>query len=231
MTNDPGDQNESSYTLIGHDKQATEQREQERARSNCGAAGADAALEGDVLPPELHGFPLTEDGVAQAFAIERRNDLRYCHGPNRWYHWDSTRWVVDGTKLTFNWIRELARRMARTSIDPKAPETLGKASFVSAVERLAQSDRTFAVRPDVWDRDPWLLGTPGGTVDLRSGALHPPSRADYRRVTRFLTGRHHLRSNDGAGHRRTSAGRARLDAESSGGQSAAFDRRGCRAGN
>ena len=37
----------------------------------------------------------------------------------------------------------------------------------------------FAVKPDLWDRDPWLLGTPDGTVDLRTGELHPPSREDY----------------------------------------------------
>ena len=88
---------------------------------------------------------------------------------------DGTRWVIEITELAYHWARALARRMA----DPKSAKTFGKATFISGVERLAQSDRIFAVTPDVWDRDPWLLGTPGGTVDLRTGALHPPSRNDF----------------------------------------------------
>ena len=31
---------------------------------------------------------------------------------------------------------------------------------------------------EYWDRDPWLLGTPGGTVDLRTGMLRPASPDD-----------------------------------------------------
>jgi putative DNA primase/helicase len=47
------------------------------------------------------------------------------------------------------------------------------------VERFAQADAAFAVTSAAWDRDPWLLGTPGGTVDLRTGALRPAERADH----------------------------------------------------
>jgi putative DNA primase/helicase len=56
---------------------------------------------------------------------------------------------------------------------------LGKAAFAAGVERLAQSDRAFAVTADLFDRDPWLLGTPGGTVDLRTGELRAASLQDY----------------------------------------------------
>jgi putative DNA primase/helicase len=44
---------------------------------------------------------------------------------------------------------------------------------------MASTDRVFAVPADHWDRDPWLLGTPGGTVDLRTGELRPARREDY----------------------------------------------------
>ena len=136
-------------------------------------------LRGDILPPELHGCPLTEDGVAQAFAIERGNELRFCHGPNRWHVWDGTRWRVEPTKLAYGWVRELARRMARGTASSHTRATLGKAAFAAGVERLAQSDRAFAVTADLFDRDPWLLGTPGGTVDLRTGELRAASLQDY----------------------------------------------------
>jgi putative DNA primase/helicase len=48
-----------------------------------------------------------------------------------------------------------------------------------AVERLARADRAHAATVEQWDADPWLLNTPGGTVDLRRGELRPHRRADY----------------------------------------------------
>jgi putative DNA primase/helicase len=47
----------------------------------------------------------------------------------------------------------------------------GKTSFASGVEKFAKSDPEFAVRSEAWDKDPFLLGTPGGTVDLKTGIL------------------------------------------------------------
>ncbi len=47
------------------------------------------------------------------------------------------------------------------------------------VERFAQADRAFARTSDEWNRDPWLLGTPGGTVDLRTGVLRPARQEDH----------------------------------------------------
>jgi putative DNA primase/helicase len=177
MTADNVDANDLAHDLVERNQRAKDRKERKQQRDNH--QDGDAALHGDVLPPELHGCELTEDGVAQAFAIERGNELRFCHGPNRWHRWDGTRWKPEKTKLAYHWVRELARRMARGIDNLKTREMLGKAAFAGGVERFAQSDRTFAVEPGVWDRDPWLLGTPGGTVDLRTGELHPPSREDF----------------------------------------------------
>ena len=44
---------------------------------------------------------------------------------------------------------------------------------MAAVERLARTDRRHAAAIEDWDRDPWLLNTPGGTVDLRTGDIKP----------------------------------------------------------
>jgi putative DNA primase/helicase len=176
MADDPIDAYDLANDLVEQNKRAKERRERKQAL-DTGNAGD--VLQGDILPPELHGFELTEDGVAQAFAMERGGDLRFCHGPTRWHRWDGARWKPEQTKLAYQWVRELARRMARNANNPKTRETLGKAAFAGGVERFAQSDRIFAVKPDLWDRDAWLLGTPGGTVDLRTGELHPPSRDDY----------------------------------------------------
>ena len=59
---------------------------------------------------------------------------------------------------------------------------VSKTSFAGGVERYARCDPTFAVTSDVWDQDPYLLGTPSGTVDLRTGVLRPGRPED--RITK-----------------------------------------------
>lgn len=138
----------------------------------------DAELRADVVPPELLGYEVTEDGVAQAFADQHGNELRYCKDSKRWHLWDGSRWKPERTDQAFDWVRQLARRLGK-SADAEYRRTIGRASFAGGVERFARADRKFAVTADVFDRDPWLLGTPSGTIDLRTGVLHPPSRDDY----------------------------------------------------
>jgi putative DNA primase/helicase len=43
---------------------------------------------------------------------------------------------------------------------------------------MARCDPQVAVAASYWNRDPWLLGTPDGTVDLRTGAIHPADPVD-----------------------------------------------------
>jgi putative DNA primase/helicase len=40
------------------------------------------------------------------------------------------------------------------------------------------------MRPDFFDRDPWLLNCQNGTLDLKDGRLRPHSREDY--ITKIL---------------------------------------------
>jgi putative DNA primase/helicase len=62
---------------------------------------------------------------------------------------------------------------------PKLTGPLAKAGTAAAVERFAQADRAFAVTSAIWDTDPFLLGTPEGVVNLRTGILRPAERADF----------------------------------------------------
>jgi putative DNA primase/helicase len=62
---------------------------------------------------------------------------------------------------------------------------LSKTTFAAGVEKFAKSDPTFAVTIEAWDRDPWLLGTPGGTVDLRTGILRAADPAEG--ITKITT--------------------------------------------
>src|SRR5690606_8388761 len=50
---------------------------------------------------------------------------------------------------------------------------------VDAVLRLARSDPRIAVTAEVFDADPWVLNTPDGLVDLRTGELRPAQPQDH----------------------------------------------------
>jgi len=45
--------------------------------------------------------------------------------------------------------------------------------------RLGSQDRRLAATDEQWDRDPWLLNTPDGTIDLCTGTLRAPDPNDY----------------------------------------------------
>ena len=119
---------------------------------------------------------VTEDSAAMRFASLHRNKLRYCHSTGSWFVWEGTSWRLNTTGKAFQWARELARTLAEEHKDSVRYVT-SKTSFAGEVERYARSDEAFAVTMDAWDQDPFLLGTPQGTVDLRTGALRP-SRPD-----------------------------------------------------
>lgn len=126
----------------------------------------------------VEGGLVTEDSVAAAFAREYGTTLRFCHHAGKWHRWDGSIWRQEETRLAFDWSRRLSRQLAAATEKDKVIVTAGKAGFASGVERFAQADRAFALTADAWNRDPYLLGTPSGTVDLRTGELRSARQDD-----------------------------------------------------
>jgi putative DNA primase/helicase len=127
----------------------------------------------------------TENEVAKSFAACYNKDLRYDHNIGQWFMWNGNTWQEDQTKIAFHYARRLSESIVNIhaasgkQLDDKDIKTMGKAAFASAVDRFAQADRVFAITASVWDKDPYLLGTPGGVVDLRTGELVPAKREQY----------------------------------------------------
>lgn len=117
-------------------------------------------------PTSIGGFELSEDGVALAFADRFKDQLKFCQETGQWHHWEGTHWKPEKTQLAFDWARDVCRDLR----GPMVGE-LARASAASAVERFARADRGLVISALAWDTDPWLLGTPAGTVDLRTGIL------------------------------------------------------------
>jgi putative DNA primase/helicase len=127
---------------------------------------AERAAKAAVKP----GAIVTEDSAALEFARRHVGQLLFDHDAGRWLRWTGSHWRIETTKIAFDWARALARELSANET-PKARLHLSKVSFATGVERFAQADRAFAVTSDGWDSDPWLLATPSGTVDLKTGLL------------------------------------------------------------
>jgi putative DNA primase/helicase len=130
----------------------------------------------DDAPPSVTVLPdtLTESDVASVFAREYEGVLRFCHSTGGWFYWDDAHWSRNEDGQAPHLIRALAHDLSGGQ-KPKVKATVRKRSFTSGVEYFARNDPTFAVTIAAWDKDPYLLGTPNGTVDLRTGEV---KRAD-----------------------------------------------------
>jgi putative DNA primase/helicase len=134
--------------------------------------GSDAA----PLPPRF-----SEDSLALRFSQRYANDLRYVAAWGRWLCWDGGRWGEDSTLEVYDRVRDICRAASAESTEKPVSSRLASGATVASVEKLARADRSHAATIDQWDSDPWILNTPTGIVDLRTGELHPHS------PTRYLT--------------------------------------------
>lgn len=125
-------------------------------------------------------FELDEDGVIRAFTLAHKDELRFDHSAGCWFRFDGNSWRREETKLAHHYARSLATAMAED--DPKA-KALRTVHVWEAIERGARTEREFVATADDWNRDPWLLGTPSGTVDLRTGELRSGAPED--RISRL----------------------------------------------
>lgn len=131
----------------------------------------------------------TEDALALSFTRRYQRDWRYIAAWGKWLMWDGQRWRAEETLAATHLIRQVCRHASVQADNPKVAAKLAGASTVGGVERLAKSDRKHAATTDEWDADLWLLNTPGGVVDLRTGRMRPHDRGD--RMTRIASATPH----------------------------------------
>jgi P4 family phage/plasmid primase-like protien len=125
-------------------------------------------IEGEVVD----AADISEDAIACAFTARYRDSLRYDFNAGCWFEWNGTRWQRDGTARAFHYARELSRRLS------DGQRSMCKAAVAGGAERFARADPSHATTADQWDKDPMLLGTPEGTVDLRTGELRVAAPRD-----------------------------------------------------
>jgi hypothetical protein len=129
------------------------QADPEQPTSETAENDNEPAATGDQPEPKKKKRQQSQDSLATQFTIQHRNKLRFCHHSGMWHVWNGAIWKPEETQLAFDYARTICRDVGGTR--------LATAKDATAVERFARADRTFAVTSELWDRDKYLLGTPG----------------------------------------------------------------------
>jgi putative DNA primase/helicase len=121
----------------------------------------------------------SEEAIALELASRHRDGLRFVAKWNQWFVWSGTCWREDEKREVFSVARGLCRETAVSINKSSERKRIASAKTRAAVVSLASEDPRLAATVDQWDTDPWLLNTPAGVVDLRTGKLREHRVDDY----------------------------------------------------
>ncbi len=161
----------------GYGREAPEDSEKARRWKAAQEAGTGSA------------FRRSDTGNAERLLARHGEKLRYDHTAKCWYLWAGNRWEADRTGQAQEFAKETVLSMYAEAADPDKTEeeraaiathakASDKAPRIQALLQLALSDARVAVTSDEWDTDRWVLNVENGTLDLRTGELHPHRAAD-----------------------------------------------------
>lgn len=157
--------------------------------------------------------PLTDLGNAERLIARHGSKVRYADATG-FLVWDGTRWKPDDTRELHRMAADTARsiRAEATMLadhfggtqaikdddeETKRGRKHAAATFNFALRseeeprlrrmlEVGKSMPTVTVTPTQLDADPWLLNTPTGTLDLRTGQLRPHDQRDL--ITKITAG-------------------------------------------
>lgn len=137
---------------------------------------------------EEYGFPpeFSEDALAERFTERTKDNLVYCGAWKKWLEWGDGRWTDDSSFVAIDHARKMCREVnqevqGRPDLGRQRDAISNKIcthNSYSNIEKIAKSDRRHHVNPADFDADPWLLNTPDGIVDLKTGDMRPARRKD-----------------------------------------------------
>lgn len=142
--------------------------------------------------------PLTDVGNGKTLARTIKDEFLYCDTWRKWLTWDGTRWagglanlyVVERAKKTvrdrYDRARNSLKKIKDISDEEEKKRKLSSisrvlkwcvvsedAKHVHAAVDMAKSEAGIPVDASCFDKHPWLLNCPNGTLDLRRAKLEP----------------------------------------------------------
>jgi putative DNA primase/helicase len=87
-----------------------------------------------------------------------------------WFFWNGSRWEADSTDFVVEQARRYLRHKTNNYTQP-GTQGLGRASWAKQMLEVVGAIPSIAIKASDWDKDPFVIGTPEGAVDLRTGAF------------------------------------------------------------
>lgn len=139
-----------------------------------GATGAQSAATNaqtkiKTSPDYTHAY------YAKWMAACRTDFCRYNHTLGKWLFWDGHNWRPDQVGRVRLEVRNKVDKDLSALGDSIASRTrmaMGSAGFPDGVLKEMHPMPPFATEEKDWDADKWLLGIPGGYVDLKTGKVN-----------------------------------------------------------
>lgn len=136
-------------------------------------------------------FYLSETGLAERFARDHGQAVRWCETWKKWLVYTETHWQIDASQHVRTRAKQVVRSLyteATAATDSDTRKELGKFALRSEAEKvrralleLAKSEDPIPALPTQFDSDhsTWLLNVSNGTIDLKTGTLRAHDPADY----------------------------------------------------
>ena len=139
-------------------------------------------------PMAAGGFN-TDVDASLRFAAEHADALRYVPGVG-WLFWDGTRWAEDRVGRAVEMSKQSARKWVQQAASANADHDVKKRMVqaalnleqggrINAAVSLAKSDPRLVLDAAYLDADPYAINLRNGTLDLRTGELHPHRREAF----------------------------------------------------
>ena len=144
-----------------------------------GTAALKIDQDGSDVPASI-AITLTDTGNADLMVARHAHRLRYVPARGQWIRWDGMRWGwCDDIGEAIQAATDTVRAIAGTTDAVKAFKTKSLSRRgLEAMASLASRNARARVAAETLDADPWILNTPSGTIDLRTGLLRPHSPDD-----------------------------------------------------
>jgi putative DNA primase/helicase len=129
-------------------------------------------------------YPFTDAGHAERFVayntVDGVPEVMYVPGKG-WHVWNEDRWLPDPdsavlTRLVVRMLRSIPRE---TKDDERRLDAAESSGRIKAVIELAAAQPGISVPAVALDADPYVIGTPEGSVDLRTGFESSPTPTRY----------------------------------------------------
>jgi putative DNA primase/helicase len=131
----------------------------------------------------------TDAGNADCFVLLHKDKLRYCKTRKQWMMWDGFVWKndADGFAQRAAIATARARKSAAHNVASKAEreelrdwaKTTESIARRNAMLNTAMHDEQIETNIEMFDRNPFLVATKNGTIDLTTGNFREARREDY----------------------------------------------------